>query len=466
MSVPIDYARPGDRLPRAEAQGSALSSAILAARARLRSRTSFAVSTDQVDAFRASLPRMSREEAWSVATRASLGGDWSLAEIASTYYARRDAEPSLPLQRLGKISLPAKVRMRDWERRPKLSAQGFVPATSLRPTVDYNLCDGAARLLTLLVKLCGTERRIETYTISLANQIGRTTRTIQNYYKQLVQAGYLIHHHDRYAKDPWKVTLTLTHRVAPIFNGGSRKPRTQTQPNPRRVERSPDAAAPVHQHRVTQPRIPGGNATEQAKSTQGSAIFQGPKSGCPTKRVDSAKIVSPINILEDERREPCPASGISLPTGEKQQTEANRRVGEQGSLEHRQSLRERTANSRHIDVVGERVDLTAEVFSRRSFTGKYGTVYRYSFVTENGDVVKWFASGRQENTGNGSKVQIRGTVKKHEEYKGMQQTILTRCKLRAVLPQIERIASETQPAPSDGVQRGLTGGMGTSDSAG
>jgi hypothetical protein len=463
MSVPIDYARPGDRLPRAEAQGGTLSSAILAARARLRSRTSFAVSADQVDAFRASLPRMSREEAWSVATRASLGGDWSLAEIASAYYARHDAEPSLPLQRLGKISLPAKVRMRDWERRPKLSAQGFVPATSLRPTVDYNLCDGAARLLTLLVKLCGTERRIETYTISLANQIGRTTRTIQNYYKQLVQAGYLIHHHDRYAKDPWKVTLTLTHRVAPIFNGGSRKPRTQTQPNPRRVESRPDLAAAVCQQQVTRPGIHDAAATEQAESTQRSATFQRPKLGCPPKRVESAKIVSPIKILEDERGEPCPASGISLPTREKQ-TEANRGIGEQGSLEHRQSLRERSANSKHIDAVGGRVDLTAKVISRRSFDGKHGTVYLYRFLTENGDVVKWFASGRQENAGSGSEVHIRGTVKKHEEYKGIQQTVLTRCTLRMV-PQIER-ATETQPAPPDSAQRGLTGRMGTSDSAG
>lgn len=102
---------------------------------------------------------------------------------------------------------------------------------------------------------------------------------------------------------------------------------------------------------------------------------------------------------------------------------------EQGRLEHRQSLRERTANSKHIGAVGERVELNAVVISRRSFDGNYGTVYLYRFLTEHGDVVTWFASGWQENVGDGSKVHIRGTVKKHDEYEGVHQTVLTRCKL-------------------------------------
>ncbi len=46
---------------------------------------------------------------------------------------------------------------------------------------------------------------------------------------------------------------------------------------------------------------------------------------------------------------------------------------------------------------------------------------------ENGNVYVWFASGNFVPD-LGSHYHIKGTVKKHDDYKGDKQTILTRCK--------------------------------------
>ncbi len=44
------------------------------------------------------------------------------------------------------------------------------------------------------------------------------------------------------------------------------------------------------------------------------------------------------------------------------------------------------------------------------------------------NVFTWFASGYQ-NLKRGDRVSVRGTIKKHDEYQGTKQTILTRCKV-------------------------------------
>lgn len=53
------------------------------------------------------------------------------------------------------------------------------------------------------------------------------------------------------------------------------------------------------------------------------------------------------------------------------------------------------------------------------------------FEDEAGNVYTWFASGDQTHYQIGDKIVVTGTVKKHDEYKGQKQTVLTRCEVCA-----------------------------------
>ena len=45
----------------------------------------------------------------------------------------------------------------------------------------------------------------------------------------------------------------------------------------------------------------------------------------------------------------------------------------------------------------------------------------------------WFASSTPDNVlDDGIEYIVKGTIKKHEEYKGLKQTVLTRCKLTQI----------------------------------
>ena len=50
------------------------------------------------------------------------------------------------------------------------------------------------------------------------------------------------------------------------------------------------------------------------------------------------------------------------------------------------------------------------------------------FLTEDGACLVWKASNTELARGDvGKKYDIKGTVKKHDEYKGAKQTLLSRC---------------------------------------
>ena len=62
----------------------------------------------------------------------------------------------------------------------------------------------------------------------------------------------------------------------------------------------------------------------------------------------------------------------------------------------------------------------------QGFDGAYGTSYLVTMVTPEGNVLKTFSSGNFGNVEVGQTLQIKGTVKKHEVYKGNKETMLSR----------------------------------------
>jgi len=77
--------------------------------------------------------------------------------------------------------------------------------------------------------------------------------------------------------------------------------------------------------------------------------------------------------------------------------------------------------------IGDRLELDIQVIFKYFVDNAYGGCDLVKMQDENGNVYVWFASGNfVPNLG--SYYHIKGTVKKHDEYKGDKQTILTRCK--------------------------------------
>lgn len=91
----------------------------------------------------------------------------------------------------------------------------------------------------------------------------------------------------------------------------------------------------------------------------------------------------------------------------------------------------RSADSKHIGVVGARVVLDLTFTGCRVIEGHYGTTYLCMFVDPAGNVVKWFASswifdGFSAAEAPGKKVRLKATIKEHGEYKGTLETQLAR----------------------------------------
>ena len=86
------------------------------------------------------------------------------------------------------------------------------------------------------------------------------------------------------------------------------------------------------------------------------------------------------------------------------------------------------SNSDYIGEIKDKISCTVEKFRTLSaWDTQWGTTYLYEFTTEDGNILIW-KTGKwiDENTEIKS---ISGTVKAHNEFRGIKQTELTRCKV-------------------------------------
>jgi hypothetical protein len=88
-------------------------------------------------------------------------------------------------------------------------------------------------------------------------------------------------------------------------------------------------------------------------------------------------------------------------------------------------------NSQHLGEVNTKVAFKGVVLKFSTKDGMYGTTYIYRFLTEDGNVVVWFASNHQ-SVNEGDKVSVKGTIKKNDEYEGVKNTVVTRCTVKAL----------------------------------
>lgn len=84
-------------------------------------------------------------------------------------------------------------------------------------------------------------------------------------------------------------------------------------------------------------------------------------------------------------------------------------------------------NSKFQGTVGQKglVVNDLKVMASRAFDGGFGVTYMNEFVDPSGNVYVWWTG---KSFDEGLKVSLKGSIKDHKVYKGVEQTILTRCK--------------------------------------
>ncbi len=85
------------------------------------------------------------------------------------------------------------------------------------------------------------------------------------------------------------------------------------------------------------------------------------------------------------------------------------------------------AVSEYQGTVGERATFILTVLRKASWSTDFGTTILHIMTDATGNVFSWKSSGSADALDIGTTYAIKGTVKKHEEYKGTKQTQLTRC---------------------------------------
>lgn len=88
-------------------------------------------------------------------------------------------------------------------------------------------------------------------------------------------------------------------------------------------------------------------------------------------------------------------------------------------------------NSQHVGTVGTRQVFTGlTVESIRSFEGQWGVTTLIKFIDQDGNLLVWFASGdKVDDFRIGATVDLKATVKKHDDFREVAQTALNRCQI-------------------------------------
>jgi hypothetical protein len=92
--------------------------------------------------------------------------------------------------------------------------------------------------------------------------------------------------------------------------------------------------------------------------------------------------------------------------------------------------KEKAKDSEFVGELGERVrDIPVTIQLAKSLGyGQFGETFLFKFVTDEGDILSWFSSSCPAGQA-GERVALTATIKKHNEFNGVNETVVTRAKL-------------------------------------
>lgn len=98
----------------------------------------------------------------------------------------------------------------------------------------------------------------------------------------------------------------------------------------------------------------------------------------------------------------------------------------------RQEQQERKETNSNLNEfygnIKDKIEIEVTLINKYEFYTQYGESKLYVFNDNEGRTFTWF-SGTYQKVEKGDKLKIKATIKEHKEYNGINQTVLTRCKL-------------------------------------
>jgi hypothetical protein len=99
-------------------------------------------------------------------------------------------------------------------------------------------------------------------------------------------------------------------------------------------------------------------------------------------------------------------------------------------------------NSKHFGTVGRRYARKVTFHSERAIEGDFGVSYLSTYEDEQGNLLKWFASypavdADGKDLESGTKLVLMFTVKRHNGYNGVDETLVSRCKVLGSLDEVK-----------------------------
>lgn len=89
-------------------------------------------------------------------------------------------------------------------------------------------------------------------------------------------------------------------------------------------------------------------------------------------------------------------------------------------------------DSEYQGEVGDKITFSGTITRIIPLESGWGISYLHIFQDDKGNAYSWFASNGNQPGNQGDQVKVTGKVKKHEDYRGIKQTVLTRCKIEVL----------------------------------
>lgn len=104
--------------------------------------------------------------------------------------------------------------------------------------------------------------------------------------------------------------------------------------------------------------------------------------------------------------------------------------------------------SEHFGVVGEKIEVTLFVVSVKTVEGHYGPSSIYRLIDAEGRTFIWFTSTGEGRLAEQAWVRVAAKIKKHDEFRGLRQTVIKSCK---------RLVTEEEQAAIDSLSNEARG---------
>ncbi len=102
----------------------------------------------------------------------------------------------------------------------------------------------------------------------------------------------------------------------------------------------------------------------------------------------------------------------------------------EADLEKQTKAKAQAPNSQHFGTVGKRGEFSLTLLALRPFDNDYGVRTLFKFADQAGNVATWWKSGAAGDVWEeGGDYRVKATVKAHEDYRGVPQTVLQRVTL-------------------------------------